>query len=184
MVIIIFQFAPRPYTYLSSNQHPQYFQLAFQTTTIMSLSAGSTTPATAAIDWAEIDARGLRLAIAQAQTSAAQGGIPIGAAILLPAPASQSSKEPDSETKKERYTVLGAGHNARLQKGSAILHGEMSALENAGRLHGAVYRQTTLVSLGSSCVIAHVVLRCLITLLEWDGDQYTTLRWVIYYPRD
>ncbi|KAF8186255.1 cytidine deaminase-like protein [Pholiota molesta] len=115
----------------------------------MSLSADSTTPATAAIDWAEIDARGLRLAITQAHTSAAQGGIPIGAAILLPAPASQSSKEP--ETKGERYTVLGAGHNARLQKGSAILHGEMSALEDAGRLHGAVYRQTTLYTTLSPC---------------------------------
>lgn len=112
----------------------------------MSSSVGRTTTTTASIDWAEIDAHGLRLAIEQAQTSASQGGIPIGSAILLPATVSQSK---GSET-KESYTVLGAGHNERLQKGSAILHGEMSALENAGRLHATVYRQTTLVSLSSS----------------------------------
>jgi hypothetical protein len=39
--------------------------------------------------------------------------------------------------------TLGKGHNQRVQKGSSILHGEMDALENAGRLHGSEYKGAT-----------------------------------------
>lgn len=43
----------------------------------------------------------------------------------------------------EAGEVLGVGHNERIQKGSAILHGEMSALEHAGRLPGKLYKNCT-----------------------------------------
>ncbi|KAF9474077.1 cytidine deaminase-like protein [Pholiota conissans] len=103
------------------------------------------TTATTTADWSTIDAHGLRLAIAQAHISVSEGGIPIGSAILL------SIDSYGSEASLTHYTVLGAGHNERLQKGSAILHGEMSALEDAGRLRAEVYRQATLYTTLSPC---------------------------------
>ncbi len=47
--------------------------------------------------------------------------------------------------------VIGAGHNRRVQKGSSILHAEMDAIENAGRLPASVYRRATLYSTLSPC---------------------------------
>ena len=47
--------------------------------------------------------------------------------------------------------VIGRGHNRRVQKGSAVLHAEMDALEDAGRLAGAAYRRTVLYSTQSPC---------------------------------
>jgi len=47
--------------------------------------------------------------------------------------------------------ILGRGHNRRVQRGSAILHGEMDALENAGRLEGRIYRECTLYTTLSPC---------------------------------
>ena len=47
--------------------------------------------------------------------------------------------------------IIGAGHNQRVQKGSAILHGEMDALENAGRLPATVYRECTIYTTLSPC---------------------------------
>lgn len=47
--------------------------------------------------------------------------------------------------------VLGRGHNQRIQKGSAVLHGEMDALENAGRLPGAAYKGATMYTTLSPC---------------------------------
>lgn len=63
-----------------------------------------------------------------------EGGVPIGGALI-----------------SEDGTVLGRGHNMRFQKGSAILHGEMSTLENAGRLAGSVYKNCTMYTTLSPC---------------------------------
>ena len=83
------------------------------------------------------DALGLRAALAAARKSYAEGGVPIGASLVLPHPLGESSGEP---------VVLGQGHNARVQQNSPILHGETSALLDAGRLKAGVYRQATMVS--------------------------------------
>lgn len=82
----------------------------------------------------ETDKKFLDMAIEQAKKSAAEGGIPIGAVLV-----SKDGK------------VLGAGHNQRVQKGSAILHGEMDALENSGRLPGSAYKGATMYTTLSPC---------------------------------
>src|SRR5438132_4651300 len=79
------------------------------------------------------DAELLAVAIEQARIGRAEGGIPIGAAILI-----------DGE-------VFGAGHNRRIQQGSAIHHGETNALEVAGRLPAAKYRRATMATTLSPC---------------------------------
>ncbi|HEX6147983.1 MAG TPA: nucleoside deaminase, partial [Acidimicrobiia bacterium] len=76
---------------------------------------------------------GIDIALAEARLGLEEGGIPIGSALLL-----------DDE-------VLGRGHNRRMQNGSAILHGEMDALENAGRLSASVYRRTSIYTTLSPC---------------------------------
>ena len=75
----------------------------------------------------------LEIAKAQARTGLAEGGIPIGAALVVDA------------------DVLGAGHNRRVQLGSPIRHGETDALEVAGRLPASVYRRATMVTTLSPC---------------------------------
>eukprot|EP00300_Choanocystis_sp_HF-7_P037105 c53103_g1_i1.p1 GENE.c53103_g1_i1~~c53103_g1_i1.p1 ORF type:complete len:167 (-),score=35.62 c53103_g1_i1:56-499(-) len=75
----------------------------------------------------------LRAAIAQAQKSFDEGGIPIGSVLVI-----------DGK-------VVGAGHNQRVQKKSPILHGEMDAIENAGRLSAADYRRSVLYTTLSPC---------------------------------
>ena len=72
-------------------------------------------------------------AIAEAEKGLATGGIPIGSVLVV-----------DGE-------IVGRGHNQRMQKGSAILHAEMDALENAGRLSASDYRRSTLYSTLSPC---------------------------------
>ena len=79
------------------------------------------------------DAELLAVAIDQARIGRAEGGIPIGAAILI-----------DGE-------IVGAGHNRRIQNGSAIHHGETNALEIAGRLPAAKYRRATMATTLSPC---------------------------------
>ena len=79
------------------------------------------------------DARFLEVAIEQARIGRSEGGVPIGAALVV-----------DGE-------VLGAGRNRRVQQGSAIRHGETDALENAGRLHASVYRRATMYTTLSPC---------------------------------
>src|SRR5262245_5076222 len=75
----------------------------------------------------------LAVAIEQARIGLAEGGIPLGAAILV-----------DGK-------IVGAGHNRRVQDGSAIHHGETNALEVAGRLPASVYRRATMATTLSPC---------------------------------
>lgn len=79
------------------------------------------------------DARFLEIAIEQARTGRDEGGVPIGAALVVDG------------------TVLGAGRNRRVQDGSAIRHGETDALENAGRLPASVYTRATMYTTLSPC---------------------------------
>jgi cytosine deaminase len=77
----------------------------------------------------------LQAAIQEAQQGLAEGGIPIGSVIV------------------HRGAIIGRGHNRRVQKGSAVLHGEMDALENAGRQPASVYRDSILYTTLSPCVM-------------------------------
>jgi creatinine deaminase len=80
-----------------------------------------------------MDERFLEVAIDQARIGRSEGGIPIGAALVV-----------DGE-------VLGAGRNRRVQLGSPIRHGETDALEAAGRLPASVYRRATMYTTLSPC---------------------------------
>lgn len=75
----------------------------------------------------------LAAAIHEARTGLAEGGIPIGSVLVY------------------QNRIIGRGHNRRVQQGSTILHGEMDALENAGRLGADVYRECTLYTTLSPC---------------------------------
>lgn len=75
----------------------------------------------------------LALAIAEARTGAAEGGIPIGAALA------------------QGDRLLGVGHNQRVQLGSATRHGETDCLENVGRLPASVYAGSTIATTLSPC---------------------------------
>jgi cytosine deaminase len=77
----------------------------------------------------------LQAAIEEAQQGLAEGGIPIGSVIV------------------HSGAIIGRGHNRRVQKGSAILHGEMDALENAGRQPASVYRESVLYTTLSPCAM-------------------------------
>ncbi|MCJ1378253.1 cytosine deaminase [Xylographa soralifera] len=77
---------------------------------------------------------GLLAAIDEAKIGAAEGGVPIGACLV--------SKE---------GTILGRGHNMRVQKGSATLHAEISTLENTGRLPASAYQGATMYTTLSPC---------------------------------
>jgi cytosine/creatinine deaminase len=75
----------------------------------------------------------LQAAIEEAKQGLAEGGIPIGSVIV------------------HRDKIIGRGHNRRVQKGSSILHGEMDALENAGRRSASIYRESVLYTTLSPC---------------------------------
>mgnify|MGYP000134890301 CR=1 FL=1 len=75
----------------------------------------------------------LQAAIEEARKGLAEGGIPIGSVLV------------------HNGKIIGRGHNRRVQKGSAILHGEMDALENAGRLPASVYKESVLYTTLSPC---------------------------------
>ena len=77
----------------------------------------------------------LAAAIAEAELGLREGGIPIGSVIVAGG------------------KIIGRGHNRRVQKGSAVLHGEIDALENAGRQPAAVYRAATLYTTLSPCAM-------------------------------
>jgi len=77
----------------------------------------------------------MRAAIEEAQLSASEGGIPIGSVLV------------------HNGRILGRGHNRRVQRGSAILHGEMDALEHAGRQPARIYRESVLYTTLSPCAM-------------------------------
>ncbi len=75
----------------------------------------------------------MQAAIAEARQGLAEGGIPIGSVLV------------------HQGKIIGRGHNRRVQQGSAVLHGEMDALENAGRQAAAVYRDSVIFTTLSPC---------------------------------
>lgn len=75
----------------------------------------------------------LDAALDQAREGLEAGGIPIGSVLVV-----------DGE-------IVGRGHNQRVQKNSVVLHAEMAALENAGRLSTAEYRRSTIYTTLSPC---------------------------------
>ncbi len=77
----------------------------------------------------------MRAAIEEAETGLREGGIPIGSVLV------------------HAGRILGRGHNRRVQRGSAVLHGEMDALENAGRQPARIYRESVLYTTLSPCAM-------------------------------
>jgi cytosine deaminase len=77
----------------------------------------------------------LAAAVTEAEAGLAEGGIPIGSVLVY------------------QGTIIGRGHNRRVQRGSAILHGEMDALENAGRRPASVYSACVLYTTLSPCAM-------------------------------
>src|ERR671930_2213269 len=77
----------------------------------------------------------LAAAIEEAERGRAEGGIPIGAALV------------------HAGRIIGRGHNRRVQEGSAVLHGEMDALERAGRQPASVDRTCVMYTTLSPCAM-------------------------------
>ncbi|MBS9405132.1 nucleoside deaminase [Halomonas sp. TRM85114] len=77
----------------------------------------------------------MRVAIDEARQGLAEGGIPIGSVLV------------------HRGVLLGRGRNRRVQLGSAVLHGEIDALDNAGRHEASVYRESVLYTTLSPCAM-------------------------------
>lgn len=75
----------------------------------------------------------LQAALEEARKGYEEGGIPIGSVLV------------------HQGKIIGWGHNKRVQQGSVVLHGEMDALENAGRLPASVYRECVLYTTLSPC---------------------------------
>jgi cytosine/creatinine deaminase len=75
----------------------------------------------------------LQAAVEEALLGLREGGIPIGSVLV------------------HDGRIIGRGHNRRIQKNSTVLHGEMDALENAGRLHPSIYRECVLYTTLSPC---------------------------------
>jgi cytosine deaminase len=75
----------------------------------------------------------MQAALDEARQGLAEGGIPIGSVLV------------------HDGKIIGRGHNRRVQKGSTTLHGEMDALENAGRQSAAVYRECVIYTTLSPC---------------------------------
>ncbi len=79
------------------------------------------------------DQTGMTAALAEARLGRAEGGVPVGAALVVDG------------------VILGVGHNRRVQQGSAIRHGETDCLENIGRLPASTYRRATMYTTLSPC---------------------------------
>lgn len=77
----------------------------------------------------------MRVALDEARQGLAEGGIPIGSVLV------------------HRGVILGRGRNRRVQLGSAVLHGEIDALDNAGRHEASVYRESVLYTTLSPCAM-------------------------------
>ena len=75
----------------------------------------------------------MQAAVEEAQKGLSEGGIPIGAVIV------------------HREKIIGRGHNMRIQLGNPLLHGEMSAFQDAGRQPASVYRECVLYTTLSPC---------------------------------
>jgi len=75
----------------------------------------------------------MKAAIEEARKGFQEGGIPIGSVLV------------------HRGTVIGRGHNRRIQQNSAVLHGEMDALENAGRQPASIYKECVIYTTLSPC---------------------------------
>lgn len=75
----------------------------------------------------------MQAAYDEAVTGYKEGGIPIGSVL------------------EHNGKIIGRGHNRRVQRGSVVLHGEMDALENAGRQPASVYRECTLYTTLPPC---------------------------------
>ncbi len=80
-------------------------------------------------------------AIEEARLGLQEGGIPIGSVIVY------------------EGRIIGRGHNRRVQQGSVVLHGEMDALENAGRQPAEVYSKCTLYTTLSPCPMCSGAIR-------------------------
>lgn len=87
------------------------------------------------IDQAALDRQFMAVALEEARQGLAEGGIPIGSVLVV---AGQ---------------VIGRGHNRRVQQSNPILHGEMDAIQNAGRQLASVYARATLYSTLSPCTM-------------------------------
>lgn len=77
----------------------------------------------------------MKTAIKEARKGLQEGGIPIGSVLVY------------------NGKIIGRGHNRRVQNESVILHGEMDALENTGRLSGAIYKECVLYTTLSPCIM-------------------------------
>jgi cytosine deaminase len=77
----------------------------------------------------------MQAAIDEARQGLAEGGIPIGSVLVF------------------ENRIIGRGHNRRVQQGSTVLHGEMDALENAGRQSASVYSHSTMYTTLSPCAM-------------------------------
>jgi cytosine deaminase len=77
----------------------------------------------------------LNAALDEARKGCDEGGIPIGSVLV------------------HQGRIIGRGHNRRVQRGSAVLHAEMDALENAGRQPASAYRECTLFTTLSPCAM-------------------------------
>ena len=83
----------------------------------------------------------MRAAIEEAEAGLREGGIPIGSVLV------------------HRGRILGRGHNRRIQKNSVILHGEMDALENAGRHPASIYQECVIYTTLSPCAMCSGAIR-------------------------
>ncbi|SCV03733.1 LAME_0H12794g1_1 [Lachancea meyersii CBS 8951] len=114
------------------------------------------------------DELGMKVAYEEAVKGLEEGGVPIGGCLI------------DEDGK-----ILGSGHNMRFQKNSATLHGEISTLENCGRLKGSVYKRCTLYTTLSPCdmctgaILLYGIARCVIgenVNFKGDGERYLAER--------
>ena len=86
----------------------------------------------------------IQATIDEAKLGLCEGGIPIGSVLVY------------------KNEIIGRGHNKRIQKGSVVLHGEMDALENAGRQPASVYKNSTLYTTLSPCPMCTGAIFCLL----------------------
>jgi cytosine/creatinine deaminase len=99
----------------------------------------------------------LKAAVDEARQGLAEGGIPIGSVLV------------------HQGEIIGRGRNRRVQRGSAILHGEMDALENAGRRPAALYQSSTIYTTLSPCAMCSgaIVLYGIRTVVVGENRTFT-----------